>query len=201
MQRKRVWKFKPNPKDWADLIEFDPEFNDEFNMVFNNKDISKVDNYTQELLEDTYINMELAIPKGQSGSSPEFARVAKILRGANGMPIGTINSSHLLDTHIYKVKYTDGYKAYLTANSIAMNMFAQVDDEGNMHDIFDSIVSHRNDGSNIKEKDSIIKSKNGGHRRKKATKGWEMLVMLWSISKDMKEYYPIKVSEYSFNHR
>ena len=147
-------------------------------MVFNNKDISKVDNYTQELLEDTYINMELAIPKGQSGSSPEFARVAKILRDANGMPIGTINSSHLLDTRIYKVEYTDGYKAYLTANSIAMNMFAQVDDEGNMHDLFDSIVSHRNDGSNIKKKDSIIKSKNGGRRREKATKGWEMLVML-----------------------
>ena len=84
-------------------------------MVFNNKDISKVDNYTQELLEDTYINMKLAIPKGQSRSSPEFARVAKILRDANGMPIGTINSSHLLDTRIYKVEYTDGYKAYLTA--------------------------------------------------------------------------------------
>ena len=86
------------------------------------------------------------------------------------MPIGTINSSHLLDTHIYKVEYTDRYKAYLTANSIAMNMFAQVDHEGNMHDLFDSIVSHRNDGSNIKKKDSIIKSKNGGRRRKKSNK-------------------------------
>ena len=48
---------KPNPEDWADLIESDPIFNEEFNKIFNNVDIQEADDYTPEVLEDTYLNM------------------------------------------------------------------------------------------------------------------------------------------------
>ena len=34
---------KPNPEDWADLIDTDPEFNEEFNKIFNNSNIPEAD--------------------------------------------------------------------------------------------------------------------------------------------------------------
>ena len=70
--------------------------------------------------------MELVLPADDEG--PEFARVTKRLRDANGIPIGTANDNPILDSRIYEVEYADGYKASLTANAIAENLFTQVDD-------------------------------------------------------------------------
>ena len=113
--------------------------------------------------------MEVALPRDPEG--PEFARVTKRLRDANGIPIGTANDNPLLDTRIYEVEYLDGYKASLSANTIAENMFAQVDDEGNRHVLFDSIVDHRTDGSQITQDDAFITFSNGGRRSRETTKG------------------------------
>ena len=60
------------------------------------------------------------------------------------------NDNHLLDTRIYEVEYHDRYKAALAANAIALNLFAQVDDEGNRHVLFDEIINHCTDGTEIK---------------------------------------------------
>ena len=35
--------FKPNPEDWADLIESDPIFNEEFKKICNNVEIQEAD--------------------------------------------------------------------------------------------------------------------------------------------------------------
>ena len=132
---------KPNPDDWADLLEEDEDFRDEFQKIYNNSDIEEADDYTPEVLEDTYLNMEIALPRDDEG--PEFARVTKRLRDANGIPIGTANDNPILDTRVYEVEYMDGHKASLAANAIAENMFAQVDDEGNRFVMLESIVDHR----------------------------------------------------------
>lgn len=180
-------------------MEFDPEFNNEFNRVFNNTNVPEANDYTPEILEDTYFNMELAMPRGQN-DGPEFAKVTKRLRDANGLLIGTKNDNPLLNTRIYEVEYTDAYKASLTANSTAMNIYAQVNDEGNLYVLFSSIIHHRNDGTDVKIKDYFIKYKNSGRRRKETTKGWEILVMCkdgssaWETLKDMEGYYPVQVS-------
>ena len=108
--------------------------------------------------------MELALPRDSEG--PEFAKVTKRMRDAKGIPIGTANDIPLIDTRIYQVEYSDGHKASLIANTIAENMFAQVDDEGNRHVIFDDIVDHRADGTEVKHQDAFITSHNGGRRRR-----------------------------------
>ena len=196
---------KPNPQNWADLLEEDEDFADEFAKIFNNTDIPESDEYTPEVLEDTYLNVELALPRDSEG--PEFAKVTKRLRDANGIPIGTANDNPLLDTRIYEVEYSDGYKASLTANTIAENMFAQVDTEGNRHVIFDEIIDHRVDGTEIKNQDAFIISKNGGRRRRETTKGWEILLQWkdgsssWETLKDVKESYPVQLAEYAHSHR
>ena len=192
---------KPNPQDWADLLEEDEDFAAEFTKIFNNTDIPESDEYTPEVLEDTYLQMEVAMPRDSEG--PEFARVTKRLRDANGIPIGTANDNPLLDTRIYEVEYIDGHKASLAANTIAENMFAQVDDEGNRHVLFQEIIDHRVDGTEVKHDDAFIISKNGGRRRRETTKGWEVLVQWkdgsssWEKLKDLKESYPIQLAEYS----
>ena len=196
---------KPNPEDWSDLLEEDAEFREEFAKVFNNNDIPESDEYTPEVLEDTYLKMEVALPRDDTG--PEFARVTKRLRDANGIPIGMANDNPILDTRIYEVEYLDGHKASLAANTIAENMFAQVDDEGNRHVLFDAITDHRVDGSELRQQNAFITSSNGGKRRREITKGWEILLLWkdgsssWEKLKDVKESYPVQLAEYSLQHK
>ena len=78
--------------------------------------------------------MELALPI--NGDQPEFARVAKRLKYANGLLIRTVNHHPILYTIMYKVEYQDGYKVSMTSNSIAQSLFAQVDEEGHVHVLF-----------------------------------------------------------------
>ena len=89
---------------WADFAD-DLDFVEEFQRVIDNPDISEGDNYTPEVLEDTYVNMELALDRGEDG--PSFAKVTKGLRDANGLPIGTVNDNPILDTRLYEVEYLD----------------------------------------------------------------------------------------------
>ena len=83
--------------------------------------------------------MELALPRDEGEST--FAHVTKRLKDANGFPIGTSHENPLLDTRFYEVEYADRHKASMSANSIAMNLFAQVDAEGNCHALFVPISS------------------------------------------------------------
>ena len=131
---------KPNPEDWADLLASDPDFNDEFNKIFNDNSIKEADEYTEETLDDTYLNMEIALPRDSDG--PEYAKVTKRLRDTNDLPIGTANDNSILDTRLYEVEYLDGYKTSLATNAIAENLFSQVDNEGNRHVLFDAIIDH-----------------------------------------------------------
>ena len=78
--------------------------------------------------------MELDFDRGDD--SNYFAKVKKILREAQGLPIGTENNNPILNTCMYEVEYLDGFTTSMAANSIAENMFSQVDEEGNCHVLF-----------------------------------------------------------------
>ena len=101
------------------------------------------------------------------------------------------------------MEYQDGYKATLAANAIAINMFAQVDSEGNRHVMFDQILDHRTDGTELQLADAFIQSKSGGRRRRETTKGWELLIQwkdgstTWEKLKDLKECYPTELTDYA----
>ena len=120
------------------------------------------------------MNMEVALPRDTEG--PDFARVTKRLKDANDLPIGTDNENPILDTRVYEVEYVDGHKASLTANAIAQNIFAQVNDEGNRHVLFDEIIDHRHTALALKQADTFIVTSSGNRRRQETTKGWDMLI-------------------------
>eukprot|EP00980_Cylindrotheca_fusiformis_P023568 scaffold10617_cov54-Cylindrotheca_fusiformis.AAC.1 len=117
--------------------------------------------------------MEVAIDRG--GEHPQLGKVTKRLKDHRGNPIGTAHSNPILDSRMYEVEYTDGSKQALSANVIAENMFATVDEEGYRHMLMDSIVDVRKSGSAIGKDDAFVSSKNGVRRRRETTKGWEVL--------------------------
>ena len=115
--------------------------------------------------------MELALPR--DGGETTFARVTKRLKYANGLPIGTSHKNTILDTKVYEVEYADGHKASMLDNAISMNLFSQVDAEGNLRALFDKLADHRTDVKEIKQQDAFITAKNGIRRRQETTAGWE----------------------------
>ena len=192
---------KPNPADWADLIDTDDDFREEFERIFNDTSVQEADDYSPEIGDDTYINMEIALPRDDDG--PTFAKVTKRLRDANGIPIGTANDNPILDTRVYEVEYLDGHRASLSANTIAENIFSQVDEEGNRYTILDSIIDHRTDGSEVSDEDAFIESPIGGKKRRKTSRGWEILLQWkdgstsWEAMKDIHAAYPVQLAEYA----
>jgi hypothetical protein len=108
---------------------------------------------------------------------------------------------------MYEVEFPDGHKASLAANAIAENMFAQVDDEGNRHVLFEEIIDHRTDGTEVKQQDAFLTTRNGNQRRRETTKGWEILIQwkdgstTWVSMKDIKNSYPVQLAEYATQRR
>ena len=194
---------KNDPYDWSNHpFDDDPDFQEEFNEVVSNPGIADADDTFTPDTYDTYLQMELALPQGDS-LEPRLAKVTKRMKDANGIPIGTAHDNPLLDTRMYEVEYVDGEKAALSANHIEENLFAQVDDEGNCHVLMHEIINHRMNGQEVKQQDAFLTTKMGTKRRRETTKGWELLFewkdgsTTWVALKDMKESFPVQVSEYA----
>ena len=194
----------PDKEHWKEF-QNDEVFTEEFQKYYGNDSIKEADDQPQEGLEanyDTYLNMELVLPRNDNGI--EFAKVTKRLKDANGIAIGRANEDFpALDSRVYEVEYPDGYKAAMSANEIAENLFAQVDDEGHRYVLFKAILDHRQDSNAINKNNAFIKSSSGGRRRIETTKGWSLLVewkdgsTTWENLKDMKESYPVQIADYA----
>ena len=160
-------------------MQFDEDFQEEFNKIVSVDNIKEEDaTFTPEVFDDTYLNMEHVLPK--DGGETTFTCVTKRLNDVNGLPIGTSHENPILDTTVYEVEYSDGNKAYMVSNAISVNLFSQVDAEGNRHALFDEISDHRTDGKEIKQQEVFVTAKNGIRRRQETTAGWEMLVQ-WKV--------------------
>jgi hypothetical protein len=153
------------------LLDLDGEDQDviqEFNRVINNDEIphhhdTKDDAQDGEVgIQDPYLNMELGLAHGDE----EDLRLAWVKRRAvdvEGQPVGRPSNNPLLDSPQYEVEFLDGETEILTANIIAENLLAQVDD----HSVLDDAIP-ANDG--------YYTTTSGMKRKKRTTWGWEILV-------------------------
>ena len=196
---------KPKMETWEALAGDDEIFYEEFARVITNEDVPEADDEFDPEAFDSYVNMELALDRQDEG--PEFARVTKRLKDKDGLPIGIASENPILDTRMYEVEYADGYKAAMTANAIASNLFAQVDQDGNRFVLFDEIIDIRTDGTQIQKDDAFIHMSNGNKRRRETTKGWEVCIQwkdgssTWNQVKDVKESYPVQLAEYAVQNK
>ena len=198
---------KTQPYNWTDHpFEEDPDFTEEFLEVVSNNELKEADDTFTPEVYDTYLNMELAIPQGDS-LEPRLARVTKRLKDANGLPIGLANENPILDTRMYEVEHLNGEQTSLAANNIAENLFAQIDNEGNRQVLMDEIIGHRSNEHAVKQQDVFMITKMGTKRCRETTKGWELLIRWkdsgtdWVALKDIKESYPVQVAEYAVSSR
>jgi hypothetical protein len=197
---------KPNPEDWSEHLENDADFQEEFDSIVNDHNVPEADDsFTPDVCGDTCSNIELATPRDSDG--PEFAKVTKRSRDKDGLPMGKANDNPILDARMHRVEHSDGHKVSLAAKAIAESVFAQADDEGNRHVLFQEIIDHRTDGSELKQHDTFITARSGTQRRRETTKGCETLVQwkdgstTWVALKDMKNSHPVQMAEYSIQRR
>jgi hypothetical protein len=154
---------------------------------------------------DNYINMELILDQGTDAE--RRGRVTKRARGLDDAPIGRAHTNPLFDTREYDIEFTDGSIERYHANIIAENMFAQVDDEGYSHVLFDEIIDHEKDNTAIPISEGFERSASGNVKPKMTTRGWKLLVQgkdgsqFWAKLKDLKESNPVELAEYAVANR
>ncbi|KAG7369925.1 reverse transcriptase RNA-dependent DNA polymerase [Nitzschia inconspicua] len=154
---------------------------------------------------DNYIGVELIMDVGTDGE--RRGRVVKRARDNDGRPIGRKHDNATFDSREYYVELTDGTREKYTANIIAENMMAQIDDEGQSYAIMREITDHRKDATAVPISDGTIRSRTGNERLKTTTRGWQLLVEWkdggsdWIDLKDIKASNPLEVAEYAVANR
>lgn len=136
-----------------------------------------------------------------------------VLKGENGQRLKkehvilkAILLAEVTTTHYYTseyiIEYDDGTSDRMFANSIAENIYSQVDDEGKHFVLLNEIVDHRTTAEAVKRHEGFTTMPNGRKVPKRTTKGWELLVewkdgsSSWVPLKDIKDTNPVKVAEY-----
>jgi hypothetical protein len=162
-------------------------------------EMPEADDYTPEAY-DEFLTAEVLLP---SMGTVVKAKVVGRKRDADGNPIGKRNANPILDTREYEVEFPDGATDVFTANIIAENLYAQVDEEGNSYAIMHEITDHKKDGTAVSKDDGFITTMSGGTRPRQTTRGWKLLVSWkdgtssWIALKDLKESNPVEVAEYA----
>jgi hypothetical protein len=93
----------------------------------------------------------------------------------------------------------------LTANIIAENLIAQVDDEGRRQMMLSKNIDHRVLPDAIPQSQGTNKNAYGVKRKKASTRGWQILVEWqdgstdWIELKDLKESFPVELAMYAVN--
>ncbi len=73
-------------------------------------------------------------------------KCAKVI---GGKPVHHAHANPFFDMKEYEVEFTDGTIEQYAANMIADEMYAQVDNEGNMFQLLDEIMDHKKDNTAI----------------------------------------------------
>ena len=173
-ETKRTLNAKSADITWDDKIpqqvlfyleEEDKEFKRNFSMMIKAEsevddtlqgtedgDIEGTTRTTDNINAQNYVNMEIGLRRGQEGEL-QRATVRRRMLDKEGNPIGIANSNQVLDTRQYEVEYKDGGTEVLSANILAENILAQVDEHGHRHRMMEEIVDHRKGKGAIKKSD------------------------------------------------
>jgi hypothetical protein len=145
---------------------------------------------------DKYIGAEVTVDFGTEGR--KRATVKSRVRDFEGNFVGQSNTNPLLDTSEYIIEYDDGTSDRMFANSIAENIYAQVDEEGRQFIILQEIADHRTNADAVTKENGYVTMPNGRQFPKKTTKGWEFLLeSSWIPLRELKETNPVELAEYA----
>jgi hypothetical protein len=179
---------------------FLPEDDAEYEPYEQDAVMPKADDYTPEAY-DQYLTAEVLLPNMGNATK---GKVTARKRDADGNPIGQRHSKPILDTREYEVEFVDGATATFTANTIAENMYSQVDtDGGRSYLLLSETIDHHADGKAVCKDDGEELTKDGQVQPRHTTQGWKLLVSWkdgstsWVPLKDMKNSFPVELAEYA----
>ena len=133
------------------------------------------DQVTTDVADDNFVSMELAMARDEEGEMLR-ATVKRRLTDEEEHPVGKANANLLLDSRMYAVEYADGHYKELTANVIAENLLAQVDNEGRRQMMLSEIINHRVLPNAIPRSQGTYENAYGVKRQKVTSRGWQILV-------------------------
>ena len=93
----------------------------------------------------------------------------------------------------------------MSENIIAENFLSQIYEEGHCQILLDEIIDHRRDGKAIQEEYRFRNTSIVYRRSNMTTKAWNLCVKWkygssnWISLKNIKDYYPVKLADYSIN--
>ena len=117
-----------------------------------------------------YLTMEISLPRG-TDASHMVAQVIKRATDENDQPLGTPHNNPLMDSRRYDVEFVDGYSETLSANILAENSIAQVDQEGHRQRMLKEISDHRCNDRAIKIEDGTFTISRGLKQKRRTTAG------------------------------
>jgi hypothetical protein len=143
---------------------------------------------------DALINIEVMLPNGNSMA------IAKVVRHGvddEGHLVGTFSNNPLLNTLLYDCELDDGTTQAYSANTIASNIFMELDADGYSSSLLYEIVDHKSSGEAMKMADKYLLTKTGTKGMRQMTQGWKFLVQWangtrqWIDLKILKESNPV----------
>ena len=150
-------------------------------------------------VNESYLNVSCML---KIGDRYVRGKVIGRKRDADENTIGRKNNNPILNTREYRVEFDDGRVSELTANVIEESMYAACDYYGNEYLMMDLILDYRNS-----DKVVSVFIHNVVHRGQsfnwQSTVGWQICVQWrygftsWQSLKDLKELYPVEISEYA----
>ena len=184
-----------------DLFESEPDAVDE--PEDERLTAVEADDHTPEEM-DEYLTAQVLVNRGDQKIR---GTVVRRLRDVDNIPVGKRNANPILDTRVYEVQFPDGSSDSYAANTLAENLYSQIDDEGRTQIILKEIVDHRSNGRAVKKDDGYLTDSRGRRFRRRTTVGWELQVLWrdettsWIPLKELKESNPIEVAEYAVGNK
>ena len=121
---------------------------------------------------DYLIHAEVLLPQGEKLQSEKVKGRAK---DYDGNSIGTFDINPILNSIVYDVEFPDGAIKQYAANTIAENMYSQLDSDGYSKTILDSIIDYKTDGNAVPKSQMYVFTKSGQRRLRRTTAGWKLL--------------------------
>jgi hypothetical protein len=156
--------FEADPTGTTQIEIFEDEPGDEETQVLY--DTQEADDYTPESY-DEYLLAQVNLPVGDTFRK---GKVIRRKRDSNGRPLGVRNTNPLLDSREYEVHFPDGSTQSYLANTIAENLYSQVDQEGRSYTMLSKIVDHEVSDDVVKLTDDNI----GNHMNRHSAGGYLM---------------------------
>lgn len=172
-------------------------------VPYDDDDIGTAEVDMPETDDDQYdllVNSEVLLPHMDKQS---HAVVIGRHKDDEGNFMGRVDPNPVLNTALYDVAFPDGTVKQYAANTIADNLFSQVDPDGHTHLLLDSITDHRMSEDAVKIKNQYMVMKNGRKKLRQTTKGWDLCVQWrsgeeqWIPLRILKESNPVEVADYA----